>query len=334
MNAFIEALLYYYDLMPTAIEQKGKIYRVETEQGVFALKESSMDPVQAEECIHAVRKLARLKYQSFVPIVPTKFGEHSLFISGKSYYLMPWIETQDYQGRQSVEEVMADSIGTIHRMTVKSQTATKEVIDQSCERLLSRWEMHSLELARFADEAEMKPYLSPFELSFLTHFKMFEQLADEATTHLEKWYKTTVDKGSYRSVLTHGRLSRSHFLHATNGQHLFINFERASLDTPARDLATLCRHGFPHSLWDEDEVLRWFARYEQHLPLINAEKYLVSAYLLFPEPIYYTMMNYRQGGNELELTQKLEKRIYALRKVQRFVPKIVPQDEEQASNQS
>ncbi|AIC95182.1 MULTISPECIES: spore coat protein YsxE [Shouchella] len=334
MNPFIEALLYYYDLTALTVEQQGNIYRIETEHGNFALKQSSMDPVQAEECIHAIRKLSRLNYPSFVPIIPTKFGEYSLFVSGKTYYLMPWIETQEYQGRQSIEELMADSIGTIHRMTVKSQPASKEVIDQSCERLLSRWEMHSLELSRFADEAEVKAYLSPFELSFLTHFKMFEQLADEATTYLEKWYKTTIDKGSYRSVLTHGRLSRHHLLHATSGQPLLINFERASLDTPARDLATLCRHGFPHSLWDENEVLRWFARYEQHLPLVTAEKYLVSAYLLFPEPVYYTMMDYRKGGNELELTQKLEKRIYALRKVQRFVPKIVPQEEEEASNQS
>ncbi len=160
---------------------------------------------------------------------------------------------------------------------------------------------------------------------------MYEQLANQATEYLESWYKETLEKGSYRSVLSHGQLSRKHAL--TTEKEVFItNFEQASLDTPARDIASFCRRSFPYTLWNEDEVLRWFARYEQHLPLLKTERYLISAYLVFPEPIYYAVMDYRNGGSEFEHVQKLEKRIIAMRKVQRLIAKIAPQ-EETASNQ-
>ncbi|GAF13378.1 CotS-related protein [Bacillus sp. JCM 19046] len=331
MNRFVEALMYYYDLQPTAAEKQGKLFRVETDRGVFALKESAMDRVRADEFVHAMRKLAKLQFKQFVPIIPTKFGEYTLFVGEKSYYLMPWIEPSHYSSRTSIEEVLSDYMGIIHRLTVKTQPASKEKLDESCERLLSRWEMHSLELSRFADQAELSTYLSPFELTFLTHYRMYEQLANQATEYLESWYKETLEKGSYRSVLSHGQLSRKHAL--TTEKEVFItNFEQASLDTPARDIASFCRRSFPYTLWNEDEVLRWFARYEQHLPLLKTERYLISAYLVFPEPIYYAVMDYRNGGSEFEHVQKLEKRIIAMRKVQRLIAKIAPQ-EETASNQ-
>ncbi len=166
MNRFVVALMYYYDLQPTAVEKQGKLFRVETDRGVFALKESAMDRVRADEFVHAMRKLAKLQFKQFVPIIPTKFGEYTLFVGEKSYYLMPWIEPSHYSSRTSIEEVLSDYMGIIHRLTVKTQPASKEKLDESCERLLSRWEMHSLELSRFADQAELSTYLSPFELTF------------------------------------------------------------------------------------------------------------------------------------------------------------------------
>ncbi len=35
--------MYYYDLRPKSVEQLGKITRIETDHGVFALKETDID---------------------------------------------------------------------------------------------------------------------------------------------------------------------------------------------------------------------------------------------------------------------------------------------------
>ncbi|WP_059103913.1 spore coat protein YsxE [Shouchella shacheensis] len=332
MNQPYEAILFYYDIQPQEIEDLGKVKKVKAAQGTFALKETELNRLRADELVHAFRKLARLNYRSLIPILPTKFGEYTISSGQKSYYLMPWVKELDYTDRVSMEEKIADQMGVIHRLTVKTQQASKEILDQSCERLLSRWDMRILELKRFADQAEQKTYMSPFELTFLTHMYMFEQMSGGAKQHLEKWYESTLEKGTYRSVLTHGRLSRKHALFSAENQPLLFNFEQASLDTPARDLASFCRHSFPYALWSEEEVFRWFGRYEYHLPLLDAEKQLVCAYMLFPEPIYYAMLDYQTKGNEkseLEHVQRLEKRVIALRKVQRLVSKLAPAEEEE-----
>lgn len=143
MNPLYEAILFYYDLQPRAIEQVGqKLIRVETDQGMFALKETDIDRMRADEFVHAIRKLTKLRFRQFIPVLPTKFGEYTLFARDKSYYLMPWVNEVDYHSRVSIEEAIADHLGVIHRLTVKTQPAVKESLDGSCERLLARWDRH------------------------------------------------------------------------------------------------------------------------------------------------------------------------------------------------
>lgn len=291
-----------------------------------------MSQLQADEFIHVMRRLSKLGYKQAVPILPTKYGEYTLSTGSHTYYLMPWIEPVEYMGRESQEEKLMTQMAVIHRLTVKTQPYSKELVDRSFQQLLKRWELRQLELSRFTDQAERKVYMSPFELSFLTHAYMIDQMAEAAKEYLKKWYDQCLEKEKYRTVLCHGRLAHSHALFTIENEPLLLNFERAGIDTPARDIASFCRYNFPHALWSEEEVSRWFFRYEKHLPLLEEEKYLTSAYLSFPEPIAYAVEAYtnrRQTLSELEHTQRLEKRLLSLRKVQRLTQKlIIPPEEE------
>jgi spore coat protein YsxE len=320
------SLLFHYDLYPEQIEEYGKIKKVSTSRGDFALKETTMSRVEADEFIQVMRRLGKLGYKQAVPILPTKYGEYSITTHAHSYYVMPWIEPVDYLELESQEEKMASQLGVIHRLTVKVQPFQKEQVEQSFQQLLIQWERTQLELTRFADQAERKTYMSPFELTFLTHAHMLDQMAEAAKTHLKAWYDSCIEKEKYRSVLCHGRLSRKHALFNAEQEPLLLNFERAGLDTPARDLATFCRLSFPYAYWSEEEVLRWFMRYEHHLPLLDEEKQLICGYLNFPDPIAYAVDSYvnkRKSLSELQHVQRLEKRLMAMRKVQRLTQKLI-----------
>lgn len=328
------SVLFYYDLYPQEIEDLGKVKKITTHQGVYALKETTMTAHQADEFIHALRKLTRLGYKQAVPILPTKYGEYTIATGTHTYYLMPWMEPIEYTARESQEEKLASQLGVIHRLTVKTEPFLKEQIDESFQQLLIRWERRRLELTRFADQAERKTYMSPFELTFLTHAFMLDQMALTAKDHLQKWYDLCLERGKYRTVLCHGRIQRSHALFSPANEPLLLNFERASIDTPARDIASFCRYSFPNAYWSEEEVLRWFMRYERHLPLLEEEKYLTCAYLNFPEPIAYAMeayVNNQSQMSELEHVQRLEKRLTSMRKVQRLTQKLIVTSEQKQS---
>ncbi|MDQ0208013.1 spore coat protein YsxE [Alkalicoccobacillus murimartini] len=324
-----EFIFFHYDLYPDSIEDigTGKVKRLTTQRGIFALKETTIGQSQADELVHAMHRLTKLGYKQAVPIIPTKYGEYTISIGNTSYYLMPWVESPEYTARESMEEKLIDQMGVIHRITVKTQELSLEQLEQSYRQLLSKWEARQLDLIHFADQAEQKIYMSPFELTYLTHVHTLDQMAEVAKYQLNQWYEAAKEKGKYRSVLNHGRLSRSHALFTVENEPLLINFERASLDTPARDLATFCRHSFPYAQWSDEEVMRWFARYEHHLPLLDEEKQLLCSYLSFPEPIVYAVDFYRKKDNqwsEIEHVQRLEKRLLSMRKAQRLAGKLLP----------
>ncbi|ARK31614.1 spore coat protein YsxE [Halalkalibacter krulwichiae] len=320
-----DSVLFYYDLYPQAIEDFGKVKKVTTNHGTFALKETTMTPAQADGFIHALRKLTKLGYTHAVPVYPTKYGEYTLFNGTHTYYLMPWMEPLEYTARESQEQKLASQLGIIHRLTVKTQPFVKENVDESYQQLLRRWEMRRLELNRFADEAERKTYMSPFELTFLTHAHMLDQMAEAAKGHLQKWYETCLEKEKYRTVLCHGRMNRSHAFFNRENEPYLINFERSSIDTPSRDIASFCRYSFRHAFWVEEEILQWFYQYERHLPLLEEEKHLLCAYLNFPEPIAFAVDAYlaNKGQREFEHVQRLEKRLTSMRRVQRLTQKLI-----------
>jgi spore coat protein YsxE len=332
-----DSILFYYDLYPQSIEDCGKIKKVTTSRGVFALKETTITRHQADEFIHALRKLTKLGFTQAVPILPTKFGEYTLSTGTHTYYLMPWIEANEYTSRDSQEQKLASQLGTIHRLTVKTQPFLKENVDESYQQLLRRWEMRRLTLNRFADEAERKTYMSPFELTFLTHAYMLDQMAEAAKNHLEKWYELCLDKEKYRTVLCHGRVNRSHAFFTHDNEPLLLNFERACIDTPARDIASFCRYSFRHAYWIEEEVLKWFMNYERHLPLLEEEKHLICSYLNFPEPIAFAVDAYISSKGtlrEFEHVQRLEKRLTSMRRVQRLTQKLIIVPDQQQQEQS
>ncbi|WP_017726707.1 spore coat protein YsxE [Halalkalibacterium ligniniphilum] len=322
-----EAILYHYDLYPEEIEDLGKIKKVVTRHGMFALKETDMTREQADWFVHCVRKLGKLGYNRVIPLLSTKFGEYTISDGAHCYYVMPWVEEVPYGARESQEEKLIDQLGIIHRLTVKTQPFSKETLEASYKQRLQQWEMKMLEVHRFADVAERKSYMSPFELTLLTHVVRLEQYSEAAKAHLKAWYDTCLEKEKYRSVLCHGRINRSHAFFDENFDPILINFERVALDTPARDLASFCRQSFPHALWSEGEIWKWFDRYEQHLPLLEEEKNLLSAYLTFPEPIVFAIEAYSKKNGEISEmmhVHRLEKRLLAMRKVQRLTQKLVP----------
>lgn len=328
-----DSLLFYYDLYPTRIEDYGKIKKVTTKNGVFALKETILTPYEADELIHALRKLTRLGFKQFVPVYPTKNGEYTITQGEYTYYLMPWIEEIEYTARESKEEKLASQLGIIHRLTVETKPFLKENVDESYQYLLSIWGRKRLELTRYADQIERKIYMSPFELTYLTHAYMLDKMAELAQEYVQKWYELCSEKEKYRVVLCHGRMNRSHAIYSSENEPILLNFESVSLDTPARDLAFFCRYNFPKAYWSEEEVIRWFIRYEHHLPLLEDEKYLMCAYLNFPEPISHAVEEYIAGKDrmsELEHVQRLEKRLTSMRKVQYLTKALMTPPDQQS----
>lgn len=316
-----ERISHHYRLDIEHVEWKKKVMKLTTNRGEFALKETMLQDKDDERFIHMLRRLERIGYRNLVPILPTKYGEYTINLGNKVYYLMPWIEDELYKGRETKEEKIIAEMGVIHRLTAQKDTFNKELFEQSTKQLLKRWDMRRLEIEKFADEAERKIYPSPYELTFLTNTHHFIRSCEEAKEHIEEWHDACLESDKFRTVLCHGHLSRQHVHFTKEGKPVIFNFERASYDTPSRDLALFCRSAFHYSLWDDEQMMRWFAIYDYHLPLYDEELQLMFAYLSFPEPIHSSMKQYtglHRTKSELDHVARLERRVLMMAKAHRL----------------
>ena len=315
-------VLFQYDLYPEKILQVGKVKKIITQQGEFALKVSNMSIEQANWFTHVIRRLERINYKQFVPVLPTKYGDFTVPFQGKTYYLQPWFHETTQIPEERKELILFLQLGKLHGLTEKQQDFSKESLEKSYQDLLKRWEKRKLELEHYAEEAERKTYMSPFELTFLTHFNRTIALVEEAKAYLKKWYDTCLENERFRAVLCHGKLDRSHIYYHPNGYGYLFNFEKAILDTPARDLAISFRKSFQYSMWDGTQGVNWLQSYESFFKLEEEEKSLFASYLCYPELIFRSVDHYRKRNgsiSELQYVQILEKRIITMSRVNLFI---------------
>ncbi len=315
-------ILFQYDLYPEKIEQFGKVKKIVSPRGTFALKETTMTQDQANWFCHCVQRIQKLNFKQIVPLVATKYGDLTLTRGNKTYYVQPWFEEDFQYPEEKKEKILFKQMGKLHGLTVKHQEFSKETIETSAQDLISRWEKRRLDMEYFAEEAERKTYMSPFELTFLTHYSRLDMLANTATKLLREWQDQCLEKKSFRAVLCHGKLDRSHIFYHPNGYGYLFNFEKAVLDTPARDLAISFRKSFQYTLWNEDQGAEWLETYQQFLLLEEEEKKLFASYLIYPEPIFHCLDLYRNRDGsitELQYVQLLEKRIITMTRVNHFI---------------
>ena len=326
------AVLFQYDLYPEKIETHGKVKKVLTANGVYALKETKMSQEEAHWFVHVIRRMERIGFHYTVPVLPTKYGDYVVRYDDQTFYLMPWYEDHNqFKSPVYPEEVMVEELAKLHGLTERTQEYSEGVLEKSFETLKKRWSYRKLEMERYADKAEGNLYLSPFELTFLTHFQRSIFMADKAEEHLTLWFEEAKEKKSFRSVLCHGRPYRKHTCFDQYGTAYFFNFEKAVLDTPSRDAALMFRHFFQSRPWDEQEGRHWLQLYEKHFAMFNEERHLFMSYLAFPESLYQTVENYnnKKGSmTELQAVTQLERKVLTLNRVQRFMNSIFTTENE------
>ncbi|MFS0822519.1 spore coat protein YsxE [Bacillus sp. 1P02SD] len=316
----IGPILEKYSLKPLSLERFGKITKVVTDKGIYALKSISHKINPSFPTF--LQQLFQQGYTRAVPIYPTGEGKYLVYHNQKFHYLMPWLKSHTLDHRGDHYLGFFKEIARIHLTTVSKQQINEEnEITGHYETIIKKWEERNQFLERLVVEAEAKWYMSPFELQFCTYFYETSLASSFARTQLEKWHEIMKESKSFRNALTLNNLSESHFLYDDSGKGYLSNFEKAGFASPTNDLVSLyfrILKTYPMLCTD---CLEWFEAYQSRFPLREEEFYLFLSHLTFPEPIYRCVRNYserKQNKSEREHVQALQ-RAYWLTKNIEFV---------------
>ncbi|MGN1401304.1 MAG: spore coat protein YsxE [Bacillus sp. (in: firmicutes)] len=314
----------HYTLQVHYAETFGRLHKVYTDQGVYALK--SIKPEQKMDFVKNVQRLYQRGYNRIVPIYVTVDGRYGVLHHNRLYYLMPWLADEDIGERNEKHKQMFRELARIHALTVKEKEIEPDERDLHYEKMLDSWKRQEEFLKEFMELTERKWYMSPFELMFCSYYYDISQALSFSIKKLEEWYEKTKDDDKVRTVLTHGKLSVQHFLLDERAFGYFINFENAKVAPQHFDLLPFFVKYCDTYPIRCDDCVEWLYHYYKFFPMRDEEIMLFTCYLAYPTHIIQTVEDYHEKKyrlkNEYSSVAQLQKNFWQLKNIEYFVMKI------------
>lgn len=322
----ISVILAQYHIVPNYIETVGKVVKVYTNQGVFALKEANAKNIYRNNLVENVRSLQDKGFRNVVPIYHTQNGDYVVQYNSKHYYLMPWIEGIDTKKDENLHfQRMFSSLGKMHKRTQKDKKVDIDQLQVHYDNLTKRWSKEKEVLEKFVEKAEGKWYMSPYELSYCTYFHKILSAHQFANDRLDEWFKKMKETENTRIVMNHGSLSISHFLVNERGEGVFINLENAQETTPIQDLTRYYKQSFKTFPIQQTDRNNWLKTYEKTFPLREEEKILFMSYMAYPTQIASKVSSYMKRTENLpekERVKDLLQTYWHMNNIEFFITKI------------
>lgn len=315
----VATLLKSYGLKPTFIESFGKIEKVYTNQGVYALKK--INPHQGIDFIRYVQNLYQYGYNRIVPIYPTIDGRYGVLYEDELYYLMPWLANEEKGDYAKLFRELA----RFHTISAREIKVNAEERKSHYEKSIEELEREEEFLEGFIKECEKKIYMSPFELQFCTHYHTISQALSFSKRKLKEWYEETKEKEKARIVIVHGNVADDHFLYDQKGYGYFINFEKSTIGSPIQDLLPFMvrsLRGYPKQA---EDLIEWLYTYFKFFPLKEEEMLLFQSYLSQPSFMIQRTEGLFQEGknrNERKAVKKLQREYWLLKNIEYVVSRI------------
>lgn len=307
-------VLKQYPIEPYFAEDFGRIKKIYTKTGTYALKK--IHPYEGTDFIRQIQFLYQKGYNRIVPVYPAKDGRYAVLHNKSLYYLMPWMPNEIKEDHHSErQKQLFRELARMHTLSAKDLEIKPEARQEHFNQTMKEWEKEEEFLNGFIESCENKVYMSPFELMFCLYYSHIRQAIHFAKQKLESWHERTKDQKKSRTVVLHGKVSTEHFLFDERGYGYFINFENARQGSPIQDLLPFLARSLKTFPKRSDDCVDWIYSYLKYFPFREDEMLLFLSYLAFPAGIIRIAETYHQRKAEIDerkFVQKLQRQYWLL----------------------
>lgn len=307
-------LYQYYSLQPKEIHRIQSVWKVTTDRGVFAVKKSHTPPEHFQFVVDALHRLYHRGFGGIVPYVMSNTGIPYIPLDEGILYVTPWIE--GVTGGELVNhqplwlDKAFEQLGIIHRLCRKESVDWSEV-EEEATLLLNNWSQMTEWLHECIELVHKRMYPSPVDVVFMANADLLVEMGVEACGRLDEWCKHAKDRKELEFTFCHGRISPDHLIYSD--QLYMINYDHASMDFPARDLAYLIRSAVLKAKHG-DLVVKGLQLYLEENPLQPADLEVLKLSLLFPAQIIHFLKRYyskqfNPKWTEMALVRRFERLI-------------------------
>lgn len=315
-------ILSQYGLRVKYLEDFGKITKVYSEQGVFALK--SMPAQQGIDFIRNIQTLYQRGYNRIVPIYQAEGGRYGVLNDNRLYYLMPWLVDEESGERSERHKQMFRELARMHTLSVRDMPVDTEEREEHYNLTIEEWKKQRVFLDEFVVACEKKWYMAPFEMMFCSYYTDISQAMDYSLKKIESWAEKSKDLEKVRTVVTHGKVSLKHFIYNERGYGYFINFERSQQAPPHFDLLPFLEKTAKTYPSNNNDCIDWLYNYFRYFPFKEEEMLLFQSYLAYPGATVSIARKYFEKTNksEYQSVKSLQRHYWQLKNIEYMVMKI------------
>lgn len=282
----------------------------ETKTGIKILKEYKGNEQRLELQEKLLKAIKDRGYTGVEELVRTKEGELAVKDEDMASYCL-----KDYsQGRECNSKDLGEcrealeQLARLHRISHLPWLAKEHQLSPF--RLSDQLEKHNRELKKARRFLKEKSQKTDFERLLNRHYDFFYEKAKRV---FEECCKTEKEVGEsaaeQEKIFCHGDFQHHNILF-TRDQIFMINFEKFTLDSPARDLSLFFRKIMEKNNWSEGWGQSMLNAYEKNRKLSQEEKLDLYYRLSYPEK-FWKIVNFYYNSSKVWIPgrnqEKLEK---------------------------
>lgn len=272
------------DITPNKIEYRGKTVIVDTNKGIFVLKQNNQKNKNIYEYLSN-----------------RHFNYYPKIRNYKEFEISEYSDEISIPKEQKIIDLI-ELMALLHSKTTHYKEVTEDDYKEIYEDVLSNIEHLETYYLDIINIIESKIFMSPSEYLIARNISKILAALYYSKQELNRWYELVKEKKKIRNVCIHNNLSLEHFIEGENTY--FISWDKSKISLPIFDFYKLYKQ---HGL--EFDFYNLLSIYEKKYPLLKEERILLFILMSIPDKVPYIDSEYskcKKTSENIDLIYKTE----------------------------
>ncbi|PWK15801.1 CotS family spore coat protein [Tumebacillus permanentifrigoris] len=266
-------------------KQVRAVVRVETTQGVFALKKVSHKPAKLQFLYEAQEHLWNNGFQTLSRFVKTLDGKPFVDLGDELLFVNTWLdgEEMDVKSPEHLREVVRLQ-ARLHQASRGFKASVQASIKTRWAGWIERYEDQLNDIHVCYDRLKGHTPQTELETVFLETVEPMLELAEKGVELLkESPYQEVLYRERQLSGFVHGDFTYHNFIRSPEGVMQVIDFDYCAHELRAHDFARFMRKMLRRKEWSPEIAETILRTYHEVDPLHEDELHVLKAVLYFPQ---------------------------------------------------
>lgn len=283
-----------YNLNTKSVEKFRGSYRVETQDGIYALKIVNYEFPHFKFILAAINHLQRKGFNTIPKILVTKSNTQYINLNNKYAYLTKWIPSRISNYDNPVElSSISKKLGELHSYSTGFNLSRDMKPRIGWHSWIRVFKTRCDEILDFKNRINQKAYKSEFDYIYLERINEELNRGNKAILGLQNSkYLSLMDKEIMNRGFCHHDYAHHNILVDEKGELNIIDFDYCILDTHLHDLSSLLIRAMKNGKWSSEKADLIINNYCISNDISNDELEVMKYFIMFPQNFWQIGLQY------------------------------------------